>query len=182
MSTDALAKPRPSKEVVVLKTAMSVGDSNPNHPDVTLEQSGSSGVGDHSQLVPVRFKSSEAILNLDVVSLSGTVSVTTDRQCPQIPANEERHVVLQVSWIPDGGGGLAPPLPSDVSDTYGRRFRIERRLNDPGTGDLLVITLSTEDGRVLGAVTYFDVRAHQKGFPEFQLIGSGPFGWLEARS
>ena len=61
-----------------------------------------------------------------------------------------------------------------------REFSRERVRAPEAPGvEPMYITFETDQGETYGAVTYFSVVRHQKGFPELRKFpGEAPYGWI----
>jgi hypothetical protein len=101
---------------------------------------------------------------------------TTSSPKLQIPKNHKGVVKINLHWLQNESH------PETIIDSKGRQFRFERP-RDPGDEWYpLYLTFENDQYGIWGLVTYFNVRRHQKGFPEFSKISaSAPFGWVRGQ-
>jgi hypothetical protein len=94
----------------------------------------------------------------------------------QVPRDNQGRIKLNLEWLQNEGP------PETIIDSMNRQFRLERP-RDPGDEwHPLYITFETDRHGIWGLVTYFKVRPHQKGFPEFSRISaSAPLGWVRGQ-
>jgi len=91
----------------------------------------------------------------------------------QIHQNGKGVIRINLHWLQNE----SPP--ETITDSAGRQFRLDRP-HDPGDEWYpLYLTFESDRFGIWGLVTYFNVRRHQKGFPEFSKISAlAPFGWV----
>lgn len=156
----------------------SVGEIT-KRPALKLRQDGSEGHAESStQTVGITIETDVPIYNIQAVAFSKSVSVSIEKPYPQLDSHG--RLPLLISWQDQPGDAEPFHFPTEVLDPRNRLFTFTNRPNDPGNSELLAITFDTQDDGPIAALTYFTVATHQKGFPDFQLIGPGaPFGWVK---
>lgn len=122
----------------------------------------------------------ENLYNLGITAWHPAVTFTGSNNKRQLASGERGNIAVDAKWSRDKE--RIDNTIEELTDEHGRKFPYVRP-RDPGDEwHPMYLTFETDDDQIWAAVIYFQVKTHQKGFPEITLDGTTlPSGWAKGR-
>jgi hypothetical protein len=149
-------------------------NASERHPDLGKVDIVLGRSGDAADLQIEISEISEPIYHVYALTDHPRVEISEVRPADVISQSAPRSIFIRFVFKKHQSSGST----GKAVDHRGRQFSLLPGPRRPEGKWPLLLTYETEDGRAQAAVFYYDVKTHQKGFPEITLTTT-PFEWRD---